>query len=344
LNLKNILKNSFLLFISTFIPLACVELGFYFYGEKFFLWQTNQSWITQLDEELVYSLQPNKIGHFKQDEFVEKSRINSFGLRDKEIDKYSKYDKRIIVLGDSFTYGYGVNNGQTYSDFLESFFFREDGKKIDVVNAGVHGYGTDQEYKLYKTRLYEKLRHDVLIIGINANDIDDNIGNPLYTIDNNLLKPLDATKTWIYFLTNVYQKSPGIIKRSYTFNFILSRLKNKDIFSLLPDLDKKGLIKWSKRKILLEIEDLKRMTKKKGIKFVVYTVPMKNTSPNAYDWLIKNKTTFSDSDILFLDIAKGPVWKEKKSELFFQKDPHLNKNGYFTLGWEIYYGIKGYIN
>tara|TARA_B100000315_G_C14335054_1_gene477005 strand:- start:303 stop:722 length:420 start_codon:yes stop_codon:yes gene_type:complete len=138
--------------------------------------------------------------------------------------------------------------------------------------------------------------------------------------------------------------SPDVIKRSYTFNFILSRLKNKDIFSLLPDLDKKGLEEWSKRKILLEIEDLKRMTKKNDIKFVVYTVPMKNPSPNAYDWLIKNKKTLSDGDILFLDIAKDPVWEEKKSELFFKKDPHLNKNGYFTLGWKIYYGVKGYIN
>jgi len=327
--------------IAIFVVLLFIESCFYCYDKQFFLWQTNPSWVTKLDKELIYSLQPNKTGYFVQEEFKEKSTINSYGLRDKEIDEYSKYDLRIIVIGDSFTYGYGVNNGQTYSDFLELIFLEQDNRKVDVINAGVHGYGTDQEYKFYTNKLHGKIKHNVLILGVNTNDITDNIGNPLYTIQNNQLRSLDATRTWIYFLTNLYQKSPSIIKQSKTFNFILSRLKGRDIFHLLPKADNAGLKEWSARKISLQIEALNEITRKDNIKFIVVTMPTKSSGSGAYDWL---RMEMNNRDVLFVDIAKLPIWGEKRDKLFFKKDSHLNIHGYKVLAQQIYLGIRDFVD
>lgn len=325
-----------LIFLSVFSVLFMIELYLHFCGSKFFLWQTNPCWVTQLDRELIYSLQPNKTGYFRQDEFIEQATTNSLGLRDKALDDYAKYDGRIIALGDSFTFGYGVDNGQTYPDFLASFF-SADNKNTDVVNAGVHGYGSDQAYKFYKTRLFEKIQHDVLIFGINVNDIEDNISNPLYTIEDNRLKPVDPTRTWIYFLTDIYQKAPTWIQKSGIFHFILSRLKGRDLFSLLPKTDKKGLLEWSKKKIILEIKALKRLTREKGINLIVVTMPAKDTSEDPYAWLERDLT---ESGITILPVHKNPLWKEKAQFLFYQKDPHLNINGYRTLAGQIYMGLK----
>lgn len=57
---------------------------------------------------------------------------NSMGFRDDEV--VPKAGKRILLLGDSFTMGYGVARGEIFADRLE----RDLG--VDVVNAGTGGY------------------------------------------------------------------------------------------------------------------------------------------------------------------------------------------------------------
>lgn len=67
--------------------------------------------------------------------------INSKGLRDSE----TTYEKpegifRIVLVGDSHTFGYGVPIEKHYSTLLEGYF-----KDVEVINMGVDGYGVDQE-------------------------------------------------------------------------------------------------------------------------------------------------------------------------------------------------------
>ena len=57
---------------------------------------------------------------------------------------------RVLLLGDSFTYGLGVNDDQTFAAELE----RELGERhrpAEVINAGNPGKGTDYELKLFQT-------------------------------------------------------------------------------------------------------------------------------------------------------------------------------------------------
>jgi len=68
-------------------------------------------------------------------------RINSRGMRDGEI----PYDKppgtfRIVVLGDSRTFGFGVPVEKHFTTILEGYF-----TNVEVINMGVDGYGVDQE-------------------------------------------------------------------------------------------------------------------------------------------------------------------------------------------------------
>ncbi len=48
--------------------------------------------------------------------------------------------RRVIVLGDSFTAGDGVDNGQRFTDILEKQY-----PHLDVINFGLPGSGTDQQ-------------------------------------------------------------------------------------------------------------------------------------------------------------------------------------------------------
>lgn len=77
--------------------------------------------------------------------------------------------RRIVVLGDSFTWGLGVRDEETWPAVLQSL---QDG--VEVINLGVIGYGTDQQY----LRLCEEgLRYepDLVILGFFGPDAVRNV-------------------------------------------------------------------------------------------------------------------------------------------------------------------------
>jgi len=53
---------------------------------------------------------------------------------------------RIVLFGDSYTAGFGVQNGERFSDLLERSY-----PNLDVLNFGLDGTGTDQQLLIYET-------------------------------------------------------------------------------------------------------------------------------------------------------------------------------------------------
>ena len=98
------------------------------------------------------------------------TRINSHGLRDRDV-PYERQGKfRILALGDSFTEGLQVEQEETFERGLEQRF----GDGVEVLNAGVSGYGTDNEL-LYFTREGWKYHADLVLLVFNtSNDILEN--------------------------------------------------------------------------------------------------------------------------------------------------------------------------
>ncbi|OGV65284.1 MAG: hypothetical protein A2283_05720 [Lentisphaerae bacterium RIFOXYA12_FULL_48_11] len=87
-------------------------------------------------------------------------KANSYGARDKERSKESNGKKRVIVVGDSFTEGYGVEDGKRFTDLLESR------SGIEHLNFGTAGsFGPTQYYLLYKT-LARQFEHDAVMVCI----------------------------------------------------------------------------------------------------------------------------------------------------------------------------------
>ena len=82
-------------------------------------------------------------------EFDVEYRINSRGLRDSETDPSEAQGKRLVLLGDSFAEGWGVEIGQAVSEQLEERL-STGGVPGEVFNFGVAGYGTDQQLLLFE--------------------------------------------------------------------------------------------------------------------------------------------------------------------------------------------------
>ena len=111
------------------------------------------------DEILGWRHVPNAQVWSESNEYKVLYKINSKGLRDTE---YS-YDKRkgefrIVCLGDSITFGWGVNAEERFTDILESYF-----TNVSVINMGVQGYGIDQEL-LFLIQEGVKYQPDLILI------------------------------------------------------------------------------------------------------------------------------------------------------------------------------------
>ena len=84
---------------------------------------------------------------------------NTLGFRGSLVPKYK--DKPVFgMFGDSFTFGYEVDEGETFCSFLEGDFLKG---KINVLNFGVTGYGPHQELALYKD-MVKKVKMDTVIL------------------------------------------------------------------------------------------------------------------------------------------------------------------------------------
>ena len=96
--------------------------------------------------------------------------INSRGLRDREytLDKPPGI-KRLLVLGDSFAWGYGVGDDDIFTEVLERRFESER-RPWQVVNTGVSGWGTDQQYLFLKSEGFEYQPDVVLLAFYLLND------------------------------------------------------------------------------------------------------------------------------------------------------------------------------
>ena len=96
--------------------------------------------------------------------------LNRLGIRGPNITAKASGEKRVLAVGDSFTMGLQVQDGQTFSDLLTEQL----GPDIVVLNAGVAGYGTEQATG-WMGQLAEASEADAAILTIyTGNDLRDN--------------------------------------------------------------------------------------------------------------------------------------------------------------------------
>jgi len=121
------------------------------------------------DPDYGWAHVPNATGEFASYGFNTTVTINSAGFRGPEVSvgkNSSKY--RVLVLGDSFVWGYGVEQAEIFTARMQSLC-----PGLDVVNFGVSGYSTDQELLLFRNRglAYQP---DMVLLLVAANDYEEN--------------------------------------------------------------------------------------------------------------------------------------------------------------------------
>jgi len=97
--------------------------------------------------------------------------INSRGLRDREIPYERKPGTlRVLMLGDSFTMGWGVPVEETWSKRIERLYAQR-GISAEVINAGVGNYNTVMEVSWFFEEGV-KYRPDIIVLNATFNDAE----------------------------------------------------------------------------------------------------------------------------------------------------------------------------
>ncbi|MFQ5459100.1 MAG: SGNH/GDSL hydrolase family protein [Myxococcota bacterium] len=139
----------------------------------------NLGTVIRFDPRLGWSLRPDarlrSVDHQRGLDY--RIRINSMGLREREFELSREHGgRRFLFLGDSVTFGDGVEQGWRFSDFLG----RALGDGARVINAGVPGWGNDQELLFFEA-VRERIRPNLVILTLTlSNDVVNNMLDHLF--------------------------------------------------------------------------------------------------------------------------------------------------------------------
>lgn len=151
---------------------------------------------------------------------------NSRGFRD--IEHRLEPGKRILFIGDSFVWGFDVEQHERFTELLRMKL-----PDWQIYNLGVSGYGTDQEFLLLQSQ-FDDYRPDVVfLVFCTDNDDNDNIANNIgpglyfkpyfeFSGDKLLLKGIPVPKSLTYFSLH-----HPLLSRSYLVRLIVRALSPK---------------------------------------------------------------------------------------------------------------------
>ena len=118
--------------------------------------------------ELIFP--PGSEQTFATGEFTYTARTNSLGLRNHEIGPKESGICRIVAIGDSFTYGWGVEIEQTWLKLLEANL-RDAGVDAETINVGKPGTGPPF-YAEISERAIPLFEPDIVIVAmLQGNDL-----------------------------------------------------------------------------------------------------------------------------------------------------------------------------
>jgi hypothetical protein len=314
-----------------------------------FIPATNNTSFFQYDPIIGFVNRPNVSGVIKGVDFSVHVNINRHGLRGKDypFEKSDSTAYRIVFLGDSFTWGHGVEESARFTDLIERNI-----PHLEIVNISCPSYGQVQELLRLKREGFEYKPDLVLVMIDFQTDFTNNVDPfrhgyfaPYVVMEDgklvykNIPVPVGGVSHWInrelskrsalwVLLSQIQVSGRG------TFGQILFFPKNTpDCVSGESPSIVQG--KSVKQKIMVSLLlDMQRQARSHGADFGVIIAPGINADKNSVEDDLEYNSTIKaikNEHILLFDLK--PVFENfflshSGEMLTFRNDFHWNQNGH----------------
>jgi hypothetical protein len=203
-----------------FVGLAATEVGLrLFFPQRMGVWFQDRNGLALHWPGLVTYLP--QFGHSVS--------FNSAGMRDREhaVEK-PRGVFRVLVLGDSFMEALQIPFESSFPSLLERGLVERSGKAIEVVNASVSGWGTDDEL-VYLTTHGLKWKPDLVVIAMTLhNDISDNLRERFHSLQNGKL--VDQPVREASFLEyKIIQLRAVMAARLHTYQLLVRAKRTREV-------------------------------------------------------------------------------------------------------------------
>jgi lysophospholipase L1-like esterase len=266
--------------------------------------------------------------------FGTRVETNALGLRDHQYATKRPREFRILSLGDSYAFGFGVEVEQSYTKVVERQLNRQFPEGMfSVINAGVTGYGTKQQ-KLAFQRLHPKLQPDFVLATFTAgNDVYENA-----VFEDQLRTGL---QTPLGFIGRHSHAARLVLKATFPLWFFLENRNPRRIEHTI--------------RLLKELEADLRLA---GIPYLMLVIPARHqirpeVQPAArllmslgFDGLVFRQNHcvirhFQQERVPYVDLWPTLVAQDSVAAVSFAGDSHLNALGHETVGREIVAHLRG---
>lgn len=284
------------------------------------------------DHELGWKHRKNQQGTMKHIDFSISVSINSRGDRDDEYLERNPEKKRIVVTGDSFAWGFGVEKNERFSEVIENKY-----NHLEVINTAVSGYSTDQEFLKLVSDI-EALKPDLVILLLHKNDFGGNTSpneygyeKPFFQKNNQgnyilVNSPVVEASTWKK-LERYLNGNTWFIGRAYSFvshwtGFLTSPIY-RAFFRTTNDnykINVGGVQQTTYDTTTYILSAMNDLCKSKGAIFVILS-----TNLHEEQQAVMNEFT-KTTGIPYLDLK--PFFIESKTPLNFEHDFHWNAAGH----------------
>lgn len=262
-NRASLTSRVLLLAASSLIAIGAAELLFRWHAQRTF-----DDSFPDWTENLVvvrgaqgFAFKPHAAGVFPGNVDMTRTfpyRTNAHGLRDRDRTAKPSGATRVLVMGDSYTWGYAVAEEEAYPQVAERLLAERGHQHIEVVNGGIPDYNSRQERQLLE-QLLPVYEPEAVVLAYVVNDAEPSTAMP---------RPPEEvyrhTRSW--FLTEVSER----LNRRVFRRRLLPSAKDNVGSSYLDGFDE-GSVKWrDSRDAIRQMRDLCAAA---GCRFTVLILP-----------------------------------------------------------------------
>lgn len=248
--------------------------------------------------------------------------------------------RRILVLGDSNAFGYGVDESKRFSDLLAADL----PPSYQVINLGVFGYATDQEALLLEQKI-AAYKPDLVILAYSPGDLSENTcsvntgaGKPFFRMEGEQLSlhnvPVPETSPYLTLSMVKSRLISGVYRHSHLFRLAVTLLSQKSLHTLsaVSEMSEKEGMPVT----VNLIQGMQFMSRDNGARFVVMLLPhgswlqsLIKFPGHAVGYYPIFKAQLEQRKIPLVDTMDTFVAAAKRGEeVFFKSDPvHLTAQG-----------------